>query len=314
MEISTRLKEIRDSFGLSQKEFAERLRTNQRNLSKYETGGANVPDELKQVLASFGVNLHWLVTGDGEPFLPNQKPFPLNNEQKQKSEPAPDERQCEPAPPPVVCGPGGLVLKQGTTPFPSLKKADLTDATLFPKTSRYIAAAHAVPMKLSMKAVEPEQGAVVVAHGTRIIRVEQEADDDVYMVPYLEQCVSAGPGAEPTQISETRLAPVPSRIAYPYPPDDILSAEVRGDSMTGVGLFDGDIVYFVRTDRVADGLYVLTVAGEIFVKRLEIDHFAGEIRIISENERYQPKIIKEESYDLIHVEGKVIGWIHRHPY
>jgi len=180
----------------------------------------------------------------------------------------------EPAPSPVVRGPGGLVLKQGTTPFPSLKKTDLTDAKLFPKTSRYIAAAHSVPMKLSMRAVEPEQGAVVVAHGTRIIRVEQEADDDVYMVPYLEQRVSAGPGAEPTQISETRLAPVPSRIAYPYPPDDILSAEVRGDSMTGVGLFDGDIVYFVRTDRVADGLYVLTVAGEIFVKRLEIDHFA----------------------------------------
>ncbi len=81
--------------------------------------------------------------------------------------------------------------------------------------------------------------------------------------------------------------------------------------MTGVQLFDGDIAFFVKCDMDGDGIYAISVDGEIFVKRVEYDPFNRKLVIRSENERYEPKIVDPDRVILL---GKVIGWLHRHPY
>lgn len=64
-----RLKELRNTCGLSQQAFAEKLGLMQPTYSKYEIGKAAIPDELKQQLASMGVNMNWLITGQGPMYL-----------------------------------------------------------------------------------------------------------------------------------------------------------------------------------------------------------------------------------------------------
>jgi DNA-binding XRE family transcriptional regulator len=65
-----RLKSIRTSLGYrNQTDFAEKLGITQTTLSKYENETIDIPDEIKIKLGGFGINLHWLLTGEGTSFL-----------------------------------------------------------------------------------------------------------------------------------------------------------------------------------------------------------------------------------------------------
>jgi len=73
-DIGKRLKKLRDCLGMrNQTEFAKELGITQTVLSKYETGTVDIPDELKIKISESGVNLHWLISGNGEMFF--QKPL-----------------------------------------------------------------------------------------------------------------------------------------------------------------------------------------------------------------------------------------------
>lgn len=132
-------------------------------------------------------------------------------------------------------------------------------------------------------------------------------------VPILVSKVSAGPGEEwrLEDIRDDERLPILARFIKPYDKKKIFAAEVRGDSMTGIQIFDGDFVFAVRDLVEGDGIYVISIDGEIFVKRVEYDPFEKKLRIISENERYQDKVVDSDRVILV---GKVIGWLHHHPY
>lgn len=64
--IFERLKQIRLQTGKSQTSFASELGLAQTTYGPYETGRRSVPDDLKLQLADkYGINLHWLITGQG---------------------------------------------------------------------------------------------------------------------------------------------------------------------------------------------------------------------------------------------------------
>jgi len=71
-----RLKFIRQVLGKTQKEMAEILGVSLRAYQMYEEGKRKFPPEKMQLLAKqFQVNLHWLLTGEGEPFIqPKEEP------------------------------------------------------------------------------------------------------------------------------------------------------------------------------------------------------------------------------------------------
>lgn len=144
---------------------------------------------------------------------------------------------------------------------------------------------------------------------------EQLGEDGGIMVPLFSQKVSAGRGQEIVDYEEiSGMVPIPSRIARRFPGFKIAAMEVRGDSMTKVNIFDGDLVYFGVGLHRDDGIYVIDVNGERLVKRLQFDYMDKAIKIHSENERYpQIKTVPMES-DTFCIVGKVIFTLHVHPY
>ena len=67
-EISERLLTIRKHMRLTQVKFAEKIGTTQNVYTRYETGKLEIPDHLKSTLHDLGINLNWLLTGEGEMF------------------------------------------------------------------------------------------------------------------------------------------------------------------------------------------------------------------------------------------------------
>ena len=60
-----RLAEYRRSIGLTGLKLAERLGITSGTLSQYESGGSFPRPDKLEVLARMGLNLNWLLTGDG---------------------------------------------------------------------------------------------------------------------------------------------------------------------------------------------------------------------------------------------------------
>lgn len=74
MSINDRVKELRKTLKLTQKEFGDRICVAQTYLSQIENGDRDVTDKIAQLISlQFGVNENWLRTGDGKMFLENEK-------------------------------------------------------------------------------------------------------------------------------------------------------------------------------------------------------------------------------------------------
>ncbi len=140
------------------------------------------------------------------------------------------------------------------------------------------------------------------------------AIDGIYSVPILAQKVSAGNGQGWIDAEYTgESIPILERFVRRYPKDKLCAAEVRGDSMTGIMLFDSDIVVFVRDVVEGDGVYVLALREEVLVKRLSFNAFSETVSVISENEKYKD-IEVPRGNESLRILGKVVGWVHHHPY
>lgn len=148
----------------------------------------------------------------------------------------------------------------------------------------------------------------------RGVVVAERCTDDIVTIPILDQKVAAGHGQEllPAYEAIGRL-PFLRRLLRGEKPEDARALEVRGDSMTGIQMFDGDLVVFVPGLIRGDGLYVLRVGDTMKVKRVEFDDISRKIRIMSENPRY-PDVVESADGQMVVVEGKVLGWVHAHPY
>ena len=84
--------------------------------------------------------------------------------------------------------------------------------------------------------------------------------------------------------------------------------KVAGDSMTGAGINDGDILIVDRSIEAANGKIVIAaVNGELTVKRLLKSKNAG--RLVAENPDYAPLEINEESQ--CEIWGVVTSVIHQ---
>ncbi|MEL7555693.1 MAG: S24 family peptidase [bacterium] len=134
------------------------------------------------------------------------------------------------------------------------------------------------------------------------------------LIPILPQKVAAGKGQELLdEVREVGLLPFLKRMLRGATPSKARALEVRGDSMTGIHIFDGDMVVFVPEDIRGDGIYVLRVGDELIVKRVEFDPISRKLRIMSENPRY-PDRVESADGQAVEVVGKVYGWVHSHPY
>jgi DNA polymerase V len=87
-------------------------------------------------------------------------------------------------------------------------------------------------------------------------------------------------------------------------PASTFFVRVAGDSMTGAGIFDGDVLVVDRSKDAKDGLIVVAaVNGELVVKRLSIE--GAQHLLVSENEHYTPIVVGEDEECFIW--GVVVG-------
>lgn len=128
-------------------------------------------------------------------------------------------------------------------------------------------------------------------------------------IPILKQRLSAGAGQDwaDEDFQEEKI-PVLARLLQIYNIKEVFAAEVRGDSMEGVSLYNEDIALFVRGRVDGDGIYAFSVGGEVYVKRLQFNPFTNMVQIISENPKYKPWEVEASQ---VHLLGKVIGWMHK---
>jgi len=128
------------------------------------------------------------------------------------------------------------------------------------------------------------------------------ASGDVIHLPLVGR-VSAGTPLLAEQHVEDMI-PIPRRFVGWN--EECFLLTVRGDSMIGAGIFDGDLV-IVRCQRAADpgDLVVALLENEATVKRMDVE--AGRPCLRAENPAYGP--IRQE----FEVLGKVVGLLRRYP-
>lgn len=82
-----------------------------------------------------------------------------------------------------------------------------------------------------------------------------------------------------------------------------------GDSMTGAGILDGDVLVVIRALSGRHGdVVIAAINGETFVKRLAV--LGEEVILLSENPKYPPRYVLEGD-DLV-IWGVVTDSIRRH--
>ena len=68
--MNERLKKLRKILGLTQREFADRLKVPRNTIGGYEVGKSNPSDAaVNNICTTFNVNENWLRTGEGEMFI-----------------------------------------------------------------------------------------------------------------------------------------------------------------------------------------------------------------------------------------------------
>ena len=157
------------------------------------------------------------------------------------------------------------------------------------------------------------------SHGKPVPIPTQESDPNaLVMIPVFSQRAAAGPGQPPTQLAEVEAyIPIIFELLGGALPRNCGAVRVVGDSMTDMTLFNGDLVIFDKSQTEGDGVYVISIGSDVRIKRLEYRVFDKKIIIRSENQkRYpDPEIITfEEASEMLMIHGKVISWVHRHPY
>lgn len=72
--MNNRIRELRKTLGLSQKDFAQKIGLKQNAISYMEKNGATVTEQnIKTICSQFSVNENWLRTGSGKIFLESEK-------------------------------------------------------------------------------------------------------------------------------------------------------------------------------------------------------------------------------------------------
>ncbi len=130
-------------------------------------------------------------------------------------------------------------------------------------------------------------------------------DFEVLALPFYLHRISAGFPSPADDYLETSLDLNSLLVRNPAA---TFMVRVSGDSMTGVGIHDGDILIVDRSEEAVHGkIVVAALDGEMTVKRLHLK--GGRCRLVPENKAFQPIEVGTEQ-DL-QVWGVVVGVVRR---
>ena len=189
---------------------------------------------------------------------------------------------------------------------------DLPQST-YAKYERGASISDSVLMGLALKGYDLNWLLTGISNKTTNRNTNKETKNIEIDIPIIASKVSAGSGEEwrDDDFLEGQMVPITKDLIKGHDIKKIFAAQVKGDSMIDAMIFDGDYVFAIKDEVRGDGIYILSVDGEVLVKRLEYDAFEHKVNVISANKAYAPRTVDE---DRIIILGKVIGWLHHHPF
>ncbi len=99
-------------------------------------------------------------------------------------------------------------------------------------------------------------------------------------------------------------------IEYYSPAEDTgadFCLRVHGDSMTGAGIKDGDIVFIRRQETVSDGeIAAVLVDDEATLKRVYLSD--DTVTLVAENPKYKPMVFTKKQCKNIRILGKAVSY------
>lgn len=148
-----------------------------------------------------------------------------------------------------------------------------------------------------------EKGAIRrLKHRSRALEIVPPGGARAVPVPLLGT-VAAGTPIEPVEQAETTM--VPEELLGR---GETFALRVRGDSMVGDGILDGDLVIVEsRSDAPTGATVVALVRGEATVKRLRRER--GRIRLEPANDRVPPIVADP---DEVEIRGVVVAVLRRY--
>lgn len=300
--IASRFRLLREALNETQSTFAQNLGIPRTTLINYEKG-TSIPAELLVPLTSqYHVNIDWLLQGDGEMFIKphdalDSKCVTVTHLPTEGSAPDQIEHAIQfenpPAAVPKTMPPRTLPAHRG---FQVLNPRQLRQ-----------------PRNLELYKYKKGKGVPVQ---TPLTTVDPQA---VAFIPLFSQRAAAGLGQDSTQLEETEgLIPIVFDLFGLHRPESCGIVQVVGDSMTDISLFNGDWCIFDRVDIQGDGIFVISMYGEMRVKRLQYRLADRKIIIASENQKRYPdvEIVSAElaTNGQLTIHGRVFAWFHKHPY
>jgi len=85
---------------------------------------------------------------------------------------------------------------------------------------------------------------------------------------------------------------------------------VKGDSMIGARIHDGDIVFIQRQEDVEDGqIAAVIIDDEATLKR--VYHIPNGLQLLSENPKYPPMVFTLAEHGAIRILGRAVGFVGR---
>ena len=105
---------------------------------------------------------------------------------------------------------------------------------------------------------------------------------------------SSVPAGSPVPADDLKEADIDLNAHLVNRPGDTFMVTVKGDSMQGAGIHDGDLLLVERSREPRNGkVVVAALNGELTVKRLE--RSANGLRLLPENPAYQPITVPEDA-------------------
>ena len=268
--IGNRLKYIRERyFKLNQTTFALDLNTNQTTLSKYENGSTALPDDIKFILSEKGINVHWLLTGEGEPFLKegseSEKPAILQELEK--------------------------TAVEATAPkfIEQDNRIKRIEAELRELRSLY-------EQKFQNALSQPDS----ISEPAPSYTAAYEEPEETVDLP-LAQNLAAGIPVEASDVNDT--FPVPKKL-IPNKRKKYCVAKIKGSSMTEAGIENGSCVLLEYTDQPIDGDIMVVSYNSNTTLKLLHQNIKGEWELLYQDGSGAKIELKDEDWE---VKGRFVA-------
>lgn len=134
---------------------------------------------------------------------------------------------------------------------------------------------------------------------------------EMVKIPFYEVYASAGSGLVPIEgeYSPYSIDIHPQMLLdQGMPTTNLFIMPVKGDSMETT-LFDGDMVIVRRElefPRVLEGVYVIRIDNQVFIKRIQYNKFEGYMQVDSDNTFYRSFTINGDDLNAVKIIGEAL--------